>query len=722
MVVERDIMVNEKQKAVADERQHGFNSEVLDSAFIESQKDFTASTNEQTLSSDRSDEFHLSMSPTSEAHNLTQSEYSLEAKDSSAGYQGRADFYDTSIAKRLRRSENYHDWAVLIHGPGTESHEEVNRANVDVNTNLLISQDKKRKVPDSVMAEQDGMKQHTPDDRLKDIVKPSQDQRSVEKWTNTPEVPAKSQTVDSQDIEEKLAETAYDLAELMLEKSQWLGQMEGDELDLAIRTLVKDVHSKLHGKGWPRTTLAMHREVHIEAIHDLLMRHRSDQGLAFSNLSTFPLSENSINNDSCSGQPIEDIPDDQSDNSFEFSATESVVSVADSIFSAMSLATGSSMSSFSASQTATDRLVRLLLEDATIKSLCEDALRENGMSRERFERNLSRLLKGFAVELRKEAQTREQRQAAHLVRFRARNSAHVICSTLRKEKGQKNSNNVSDSGAANLLNIEEAEMECDLDIDDDSDSVSESSEDSPDDFQHLELFVKDSQAFGLFREKLRIFIHPQKAQLATLSTPMVASRRNSLSSKSHNLAIPLSEILDDVKEELVEAPKDVRGGRTQRMELEYLELSSAETQSEIYESIWQRLALFSNAISIWGRPPVALGKTRIEWRCVSLIRRPRNFQSWTNNRRNVDIVFMMISLNSVLEQQIDLSKLSRITNLVTLVQIEVQGSVTAADPFRIAYLPFSQSGLRTPREKASLLAYPPTNHQRINSIRTIQIR
>lgn len=627
MVVERDIMVNEKQKAISDERQHGFNSEVLDSVFIESQKDFAASTTEHTLSSHRSDEFHQSMGPTSEAHNLTKSEYSLEAKDSFAGYQGRADFYDTSIAKRLRRSENYHDWAVLIHGPGVESRGKVNRANVDVNTNLLISQDKKLKVPDSVMAEQGGMKQHTPGNRLKDIVKPSQDQRSVEKWTNTPEVPAKSQTVDSQDIEEKLAETAYDLAESMLEKSEWLGQIEGDELDLAITTLVKDVHSKLHGKGWPRTTLGMHREVHIEAIRNLLMRHRSDQGLASSNLSSFPLSENSTNNDSCLGQPIEDIPDDQSDNSFEFSATESVVSVADSIFSAMSLATGSSMSSLSVSQTATDRLVRLLLEDATIKSLCEDALRENGMSRERFERNLSRLLKGFAVELRKEAQTREQRQAAHLVRFRARNSAHVICSTLRKEKGQKTSNNVSDSGAANLLNIEEAEMECDLDIDDDSDSASESSEDSPDDFQHLELFVKDSQAFELFREKLRIFIHPQKAQLTTLSTPMVASRRNSLSSKSHNLTIPLSEILDDVKEELLETPKDVRESRNQLMELEDLELLSGETQSEIYESIWQRLAIFSNAISIWGRPPVALGKTRIEWRCVSLIRRPRNFQS-----------------------------------------------------------------------------------------------
>ncbi|TEY61539.1 hypothetical protein BOTCAL_0167g00140 [Botryotinia calthae] len=620
MVVERDIMVNEQQKAVADKWQHGFNSEFLDSVSIESQKDFTASTNGQTLSSDRAGEFDQTMSPTSKAHNLTQSDYVLEAKDNSAGYQGRADFYDTNIAKRLRRSENYHDWAIITHSPGLESRGEVTRATVDVNTNLLISHDKGLKVPASVMAEkEDDMKQRTPENRLEDIVKPSQNQRSVETWTDTAEVPAKSQTVDSQDIEEKLAETAYDLAESILEKSQWLGQMEGDELDLAITMLGKEVHSKLHGKGWPRATLAMHREVHIEAIRNLLMRHRSDRGLVSSNLSSFPLSENSTNNDSCSEQPIEDIPDDQSDNSFELSATESVVSVADSIFSAMSLATGSSMSSFSVSQTATDRLVRLLLEDATIKSLCEDALRENGMSRERFERNLSRLLKGFAVELRKEAQTREQRQAAHLVRFRARNSAHVICSTLRTEKEQKNSNNVSDSSAATLLNVEEAEMECDLDMDDDSDSASESSEDSPDDFQHLELFVKDSKAFELFREKLRIFIHPQKAQLTILSTPMVASRRNSLSSKSHNLAIPLSEILDDVKEELVETLEDVEESITQLMALNYFQLLSWRIQSEIvrgvYQPFWQKLALFSNAISIWGRPPVALGKTRIEWRC-----------------------------------------------------------------------------------------------------------
>ncbi|KAF5869876.1 putative tetratricopeptide repeat domain protein [Botrytis fragariae] len=620
MVAERDLMANEQQKAVADEWQEGFSSEALDSVFIESQNAITASTNEGTLSFGRANESDQTMGPTSEAHNTTQFEYSLNAENGSARYQDHANIYDTNIAKRLRRSENYHDWAVVAHGHGLESLSELTRATVGVNANLPTSQGKNLKVSDSVMAEQEEhIKQYTSEDRMKEIVKLSQHQRSGKTWTHTPEIPANSQIVDSQDIKEKLAEMAIVLAKLILEKSQWLGQMDGDELDHAITMLGNEVHSKLHEKGWPRTTLAMYREVHIKAIRDLLIRHRKDRGIGSSTLLSSTLSENSANNDSHSRLLIEDIPDDQSDNSFEFSATDSVVSVADSIFSAMSLATGSSMSSFSVSQTATDRLVRLLLEDAIIKPLCEDALQENGMSRERFERNLSRLLKGFAIELRKEAQTREQRQAAHLVRFRARNSAHMICSTLRTEKEQKGSNHLSDSSGAALLNVEEEEMECDLDIDDDSDSASESSEDASDDFQHLELFVKDSKAFELFREKLRIFIHPQRAQLTIASTPMVASRRNSLSSKTHNWTIALPEMPDDVKDELFATPKDVGESRTQLMALNNFQLSSADIQSDIvtgvYQTIWQKLALFSDKISISGRPPVAIGKTRVEWRC-----------------------------------------------------------------------------------------------------------
>ncbi|KAF7884178.1 uncharacterized protein EAF02_004514 [Botrytis sinoallii] len=601
MIAKRDLMANEQQKAVTDGWQHGFSPEILNSISIESQNYIVASTNEQALSSGRANEFDQTMGPTSEAHKSTQLECSLDAENSSAGYQNHAGSYDTNTVKRLRRSENYHDWTVVAHDHRLESRGELTRDTVDVNTNLLTSQEER-------------MKQYTSENRRKDIVKLSQQQSSGKTWIHTPEIPANSQIVDSQDIKEKLAETAIDLAKLILEKSQWLGQMDGDELDHAITMLGNEVYSMLHEKGWPRTTLAMYREVHIKAIRDLLTRHQNDRGLGSSTLSSSTLSENGANNDSHSRLPIEDILDDQSDNSFEFSTTDSVVSVADSIFSAMSLATGSSMSSFSVSQTATDRLVRLLLEDAIIKPLCEDALQENGMSRERFERNLSRLLKGFAVELRKEAQTREQRQAAHLVRFRARNSAHVICSTLRTEKEQKGTKNVSDSSGAAPLNVEEEEIECDLDIDDDSDSGSESSEDASDDFQHLELFVKDSKAFELFREKLRIFIHPQKAQL-----PMVASRRNSLSSKTNNWAIALPGKSDDFKSELVATPKDVGENRTQLMALNDFQRYLADTRSEIirgvYQPIWQKLALFSNKISTCGRPPVAIGKTRVEWRC-----------------------------------------------------------------------------------------------------------
>ncbi|TGO44395.1 hypothetical protein BOTNAR_0830g00010 [Botryotinia narcissicola] len=577
LVAKRDLMANEQQIAVADEWRHEFSSEVLNPISVESQNYIVASNDEQGLSSSRANEFNHS-----------------------AEYQDSAGVYDTNIAKILRRSENHHDWAVVGHDQGIESRGELATDTFDVNTSLLTSQGKDLKVSDSVMAEQkDLIKKNMSENRIKDITKLSQYQRAGKIWIHTPEVPANPQIVDSQDIEEKLAETAIDLAKLILEKSQWLGQMDGDELDHAIKMLGNEVHSKLHEKVWPRTTLAMYREVHIKAIRDLLTHHRNDRGLGSSTLSASTLSENGVNNDSHSRLPIEDIPDDQSDNSFEFSATDSVVSVADSIFSAMSLATGSSMSSFSVSQTATERL-------------------ENGMSRERFERNLSRLLKGFAVELRKEAQTREQRQAAHLVRFRARNSAHVICSTLRTEKEQKGSNNVSDANGANLLNVEE-EMECDLDIDDDLDSASESSEDVSDDFQHLELFVKESRAFELFREKLRIFIHPQKAQLTIASTPMAATRQDSLSSKTNNWALAIPEMPDDFEDEFAATPKDVGESRTQLTALNNFQQASADTLSEIvrgvYQPIWQKLTLFSNKVSIRGRPPVATGKTRIEWRC-----------------------------------------------------------------------------------------------------------
>ncbi|KAB8291068.1 hypothetical protein EYC80_009756 [Monilinia laxa] len=68
-------------------------------------------------------------------------------------------------------------------------------------------------------------------------------------------------------------------------------------------------------------------------------------------------------------------------------------------------------------------------------------------------------------------------------------------------------------------------IERDVDMDEDFDSVFESSEDTPDDLQHLENFIRDLRAFESFREKLRVFTHPQKIQ--------PPSRRNSSSVKQN---------------------------------------------------------------------------------------------------------------------------------------------------------------------------------------------
>lgn len=99
------------------------------------------------------------------------------------------------------------------------------------------------------------------------------------------------------------------------------------------------------------------------------------------------------------------------------------------------MVSGSSMSSITGPQNAVERLVTLLLSDDFIKILCSEALFD--LEQERFERNLRRLLKEFAVELRKEANSEQERHATQFVRLRARNSAYIICRTLIDEKAPK---------------------------------------------------------------------------------------------------------------------------------------------------------------------------------------------------------------------------------------------------------------------------------------------
>ena len=135
--------------------------------------------------------------------------------------------------------------------------------------------------------------------------------------------------------------------------------------------------------------------------------------------------------------------------------------------------TGSSMSSVAGSQTTSERLVALLLADSILKDLFAEAMEI--FDRDKFERNLRRLLKDFASELRKEAGTAPQRRAAQFVRLRARNSAYMICDSIYKQ------------GKPRPEIVVEQEDSEETDSDDNDDDL--------DDMRQLELFIKRQSRF-----------------------------------------------------------------------------------------------------------------------------------------------------------------------------------------------------------------------------------
>ena len=245
------------------------------------------------------------------------------------------------------------------------------------------------------------------------------------------------------------------------------------------------------------------------------------------------------------------------------SRSSSIASIAESVFSMIS---GSSMSSVTGSQGASERFVALLLSDDIIKPLCNEALAT--VATERFERNLRRLLKELAVELRKEAETVQQRDAAHFVRYRARNSAHMICNSLNQKRHAR----------------KPIQVELDY-ISEDSDSGS--SDDEVNDLQQLEAFIRTSKAIQLFRERLRDFIYPGDAKdnTDTLSKGVIHAGKADNKIEEATAISPLEALYERIRHTLI------------------------------------FLVCFILLNTGLQAPPVATGKTRLRWQCIS-------FESW----------------------------------------------------------------------------------------------
>ena len=181
--------------------------------------------------------------------------------------------------------------------------------------------------------------------------------------------------------------------------------------------------------------------------------------------------------------------------------SRSLMSIDDnaSVFSTTSMA--SSQSSVAGPAGVMEQLINLLIHDPELTELYQSAL--NHISLERFERNLSRILKTYASDLQVDATTAFQREASGFVRKRRRRIAHGIGSMLSFEKSsnetkEKDSDVPHDDGDEIYNNNN----------DDDEDEDEE--EDSEPDLEIIRRFLVDGPAFDKLRENLRAFINPKK--------------------------------------------------------------------------------------------------------------------------------------------------------------------------------------------------------------------
>ncbi|PQE12412.1 transcription factor c2h2 protein [Rutstroemia sp. NJR-2017a BVV2] len=210
--------------------------------------------------------------------------------------------------------------------------------------------------------------------------------------------------------------------------------------------------------------------------------------------------------------PSEHISEDklgQSISENSSSDEESVGSVGKSVVSTNSIISGTSLSSISEEVSseviallATERFLKLIVEDIMVKSYCIYAFRKQSMSREHFQRNLVRWLRIFGIELRKEAQTDYERQAAQQFQVRARKTAHLICDRV------ISGTDYPDEGS-------------EVELDDSSDDASDASDASKyisTCLQGLKTFVRDSRAHQALRERLFSFVRSPETISSLVAT------------------------------------------------------------------------------------------------------------------------------------------------------------------------------------------------------------
>jgi hypothetical protein len=206
------------------------------------------------------------------------------------------------------------------------------------------------------------------------------------------------------------------------------------------------------------------------------------------------------------------------------SSVESLSSGRRSIFSeASTYATGPSFSDGPTTSSLSERLVSLLWLDPELRSLFQEGM--HNTTSERCERNFRRSLILWSAELRTQASTSEENKAAGVIKYLARNIAHLFRARMDLQTDEMKS---TEPGACLGQEAEEIidDVVIEDNLDDGEESESEPSEKETD-FQHLESFLQSSSALLALKDSFGVFVHPDPVRKAMLEVwPLSHSRRS----------------------------------------------------------------------------------------------------------------------------------------------------------------------------------------------------
>jgi hypothetical protein len=180
------------------------------------------------------------------------------------------------------------------------------------------------------------------------------------------------------------------------------------------------------------------------------------------------------------------------------SSAESLQSLADSIFSIVSL---SSASTPPRTDNAFQRVLVILKSDSVLKALYEELTTKTSAGK--FNRNFGTLLKRFALKLEEEAKCWNEQRAAQFIRSRARMMAQKIAGSLypAERKAQPGNAGQAKGEISEDRDLGEEPEPHKGEITEDSDL-----EEEPDDFAELEKFITNSTAFQRLRDNICEFL------------------------------------------------------------------------------------------------------------------------------------------------------------------------------------------------------------------------